>query len=141
LRALQPSPDDALAARLAEIAADDTDPDVRVLAIRILKQWDARGTVASLRRGLDDSVPAVQQETVKALVALGDREVSATVLQRIAQAQPDERVAALRLASLVPSQSAALDAVGPYLDDPNPEVRIAAAAAVLILTPADEPKQ
>jgi HEAT repeat protein len=140
LRALQPNPDDTVAARLAVVAADDTDPDVRVLAIRTLKQWNARSTVASLRRGLTDSVAAVQQETVKALVALGDREVSATVLERVAQAPPEERVAALRLASLVPSQPAALDAVSPYLDDPNPEVRVAAAAALLILTPA-EPKQ
>jgi hypothetical protein len=130
LRALRPRPDDALAARLAVVATDDEDPDVRILAIRTLQQWNARGAVASLRRGLSDAVAAVQQEIVRALVALGDRDVSATVLQRVAQAPREDRVAALRLASLVPLEPAALDAVGPYLADPDPEVRVAAAAAV-----------
>jgi hypothetical protein len=139
LRALRPHADDTTAARLAVVAADDADPDVRILAIRTLQQWNARSAVASLRRGLDDAVPAVQLETVRALVALGDSDVSATVLQRVAQAAPADRVAALRLASLVPLEPTALEALGPYLADPDPEVRVAAAVAVLTLTQPEVP--
>lgn len=135
LRALQPRRDDALVTRLAILATADADPDIRVLAIRTLAQWGAGGAVASLRRAVDDPVAAVQQEAVRALVALGDDEVAALVRERLAHGAPETRVASLRLARLVPAPEL-LDAIGPYLADPDPEVRVAAAAAVLAITRA-----
>lgn len=136
LRALRPRPETSLVPRLVMLATEDGDPDVRVLAIRTLADWQARDSVPSLRATLDDPVKAVQQETVRALVALGDPDIAATVRRRIAEAGPESRAAALRLAALVP-RTELLDDVGAYLGDPEPEVRVAAAAAVLsILRPA-----
>lgn len=138
LRALQPRPDETLVVRLAILATNDDDPDIRVLAIRSLQRWAMPDAVPPLRRGLNDPVPAVQQETVKALAALGDPELPAAVRQRIVEASPETRIAALRLAALVP-QPEMLDTVGPFLADANPEVRVAAAAAVLAIVQKAEP--
>ncbi|MEO8601708.1 MAG: HEAT repeat domain-containing protein [bacterium] len=133
LRALRPHSDETLVARVSILATSDSDPDIRVLAVRILQQWSARGAIAPLRRGLRDPVPAVQQETVRALVALGDSELTAMIRQRIETAPPEERVAVLRLASLVPRREL-LVAIGPFLGDADVEVRVAAAGAVIAIT-------
>ncbi|MDX2169314.1 MAG: HEAT repeat domain-containing protein [Deltaproteobacteria bacterium] len=138
LRALAPRADAALVPRLLVLAGEDRDPDLRVLAIRTLRAWQATGAVPTLRHAVDDPAPSVQQEAVLALVALGDRSAVGIVRRRLKTARSDERVVALRLAALIPRREL-LPAVAPMLGDPDPEVRAAAARAVLLVTDAEAP--
>lgn len=133
LRALRDAEQrEALVGRVAVLAGEDPDPDVRVVAVRTLREWNAFEAMPTLRRAVDDPVPAVRQEAVTALVRLGDAQVSDLVRARLAGAAPEDRARALRLAGLVPSRDL-LPVVSPFLSDGDPEVRSAAAAAILAI--------
>jgi HEAT repeat protein len=126
----------ALQERIAVMATDDPDPDIRIVAIRTLRDWRALDTLPHLRRAVGDKAPAVREEAVMALVVLADPPVADIVQQRIAEASDGELVGALRLAGMVPSRNL-LSVASPYLSHTDPEVRIAAAAAILSITSAD----
>jgi HEAT repeat protein len=137
LRALHDAPRRAeLIPRVAVLVTDDPDPDVRVVAVHTLRDWYATGTLVALRRAVGDPAPVVRREAVAALVVFGDPELSNIVRQRLAEAPGEDRASALRLAGLVPSRTL-LPAIGPFLSDSDPEVRTAAAAAVLSITAAE----
>lgn len=140
LRALRALHDAAerneLIPRLAALATDDPDPDVRVVAVRTLRDWHARAALAPVRQAVADRSPAVCREAVITLVAFGDPTLSSAIRQRLAEVPPQERAHVLRLAGLVPAHSL-LPAIGPFLSDADPEVRAAAAAAVLGITSAE----
>ncbi len=126
----------ALEERIGALVTEDPDPDVRVVAVRTLRDWHAFGAIPRLREAVSDPAPAVRQEAVAALVLLGDPEIAALVRQRLAEVPPEERARTLRLAGRVPSRSL-LPVVSPFLSDSDPEVRSAAAAAVLTITGAE----
>lgn len=122
--------------RIGALVTDDPDPDVRVVAVRTLRDWHAFAAMPQLRRAVSDPAPAVRQEAVAALVLLGDPEVAALVRQRLAEVPPEERARTLRLAGMVPVRSL-LPVISPFLADSDPEVRSAAAAAVLRIATAE----
>jgi HEAT repeat protein len=132
LRALSPRPDPTLTPRLMLLATEDSDPDVRVLAIRTLRAWRASGAEPSLRHAVDDPSPAVAQEAVKALVALRDDAVVDLVRRRLASAPVEQRATALRLAGLA-ARPELLPDIAPYLADQDPDIRMGAARAVLLV--------
>ncbi len=134
LRALHDAEDrETLQERIATLTTDDPDPDVRIVAVRTLRDWGASGSLTSLRRAATEGTPAVRQEAVAALIVLGDPKLVDLVRQSLADAPPTERARAIRLAGMVPSPSL-LPMVIPFLSDADPEVRTAAAAAVLSIT-------
>ena len=121
---------DDLVPRLAALSTDDPDPDVRVAAVRTLRDWRATAALPHLRRAAGDRSPAVGREAVTTLVEFGDPTLSSIIRERLASAPAEQRSHVLRLAGLVPARSL-LPAVGPFLSDGDPEVRAAAAVAVL----------
>lgn len=121
---------DELIPRFAALATDDPDPDVRVAAVRTLRDWRAVAAMAEIRRAVSDRSPGVCREAVVTLVGFGDPLLSSVIRERLATAPAEQRAQVLRLAGLVPAHSL-LPAVGPFLSDGDPEVRAAAAAAVL----------
>jgi HEAT repeat protein len=126
--------DPTLVDRFDAVLTADPDPDLRVVAVRGLAQCGNPSAGPSLHRGLEDAVNAVREESVKALVQLGDPGVSAAVRRRIVEDSNAERRAfALRLAGHIPDPTLLNDVV-PFLADGNPEVRAAAAGAVLSIT-------
>lgn len=140
LRALRALHDAAerseLVPRVAALATDDADPDVRVVAVRTLRDWHAIAALAQVRQAVTDRSPAVAREAVLTLVSFGDPTLSGLVRQRLAEVPPEQRAHVLRLAGLVPAHSL-LPAIGPFLSDTDPEVRTTAAAAVLGITTAE----
>jgi hypothetical protein len=64
------------------------------------------------------------------LVVLGDQRVVGTLKKRLAEAPPQERTKAVRLAALVPDASL-IPSLGPLLGDGDPEVRAFTASAIL----------
>lgn len=126
----------AVEERIGALVTDDPDPDVRVVAVRTLRDWHAFDTIPQLRRAVEDPAPAVRQEAVTALVTLGDPEIATLVRQRLAEVPPQERARTLRLAGRVPSRGL-LPVISPFLADSDPEVRSAAAAAVLSIAGAE----
>jgi HEAT repeat protein len=130
--------DPTLVDRFDRVLTNDPDPDLRLFAVRALLECGTDSVIPLLHRGLDDKVDAVREESVKALVQLGDHGVRAVVRRRIAEdTAPDERAFALRLAGHIPDP-ALLNDVAPFLADPNPEVRAAAAGAVLSIAALTE---
>lgn len=126
--------DATLLDRFDKVLSSDPDPDLRMLAVRALFDCGTTSAVPLLHRGLDDAVDAVREESVKALVQLGDQGVQAVVRRRIAEdGAPEQRAFALRLAGHIPDPSL-LNDIAPWLADSNPEVRAAAAEAILTIT-------
>ncbi len=130
LRALASLDEDRPVDRVATVLTEDPDPDVRALAARALRVWNATQAIPSLRKALDDEADTVQQEAVKTLVALGDDGIADEIRHRLSETPPDQRASVMRLAALVPDPDLIPD-LGPGLADPDPDVRAVAAGAIL----------
>jgi hypothetical protein len=74
---------------------------------------------------------------VRALVRLRDPELVLLMRMRLTDPAPERRVQHLRLIGLIPDASLIGD-VGPFLADPEPEVRAFAAGAILSILEATE---
>lgn len=140
LRGLASINDPGLSEPLAKTLRDDPDPDIRALAARALARTGAKENLIALQEALDDPVAIVQEEAVRAMVALGDGELTARLRRRLAKAPPERRVSVLRLVALVPDRDLIPD-VGPLLADGDPEVRAFAAATVLQIMESSAARQ
>ncbi|HUI28450.1 MAG TPA: HEAT repeat domain-containing protein [Candidatus Kryptonia bacterium] len=141
LRGLTTLRDQALAERFREILSADSDPDLRAFAARGLAEMGGPEATAGLYRALDDPMSAVQEEVVRALVALHDPGIADVMRRRLADHPPELAVRVIRLAGLVPDRDLVRD-IGPFLADPNPEVRAYAAGSILsILEHTRPPKR
>jgi HEAT repeat protein len=132
LKGLTKLRDPSLADRFTEILSKDLDPDLRAFAVQALAQSGSPQAPAALYGGLDDPIPAVREEAVRALVSLRTPGLSAILRQRLAAAPSEERVRALRLVGLSADRELLRD-LGPYLADADPEVRAYAAGAILAI--------
>jgi HEAT repeat protein len=131
--------DPTLVDRFDAVLTADPDPDLRLIAVRGLLSCGTPSVGPVLHRGLDDAVNAVREESVKALVQLGDQSVSAVIRRRILDDNSaDRRAFALQLAGHIPDPTLLNDIV-PFLADGSPEVRAAAAGAVLSITARPAP--
>jgi HEAT repeat protein len=130
LRGLERLKDPATISRLGTVLANDDDPEIRALAARTLGSIGSRLAIAVLKPALDDANELVREETVAALVRLGDETIPAVVIERLAGAAPGDRVGVIHLAGLVPDPRV-VAALGPLLGDGDPEVRAFAAGAIL----------
>jgi HEAT repeat protein len=122
--------DRTLTERFGTLLQNDPDPDLRALAARALGTTGAPKALPMLHRALDDASGAVQDEAVRAMVALHDPDVSSIMRRRLADNPSERRVQTLRTAGLVPDPDL-IAALGPYLGDGDSEVRAFAAAAIL----------
>lgn len=122
--------DPALAPRFAEILAHDSDPDLRIFAVRALAETGSPEAPAALYGALEDNVGAVCEEVVQALVALRSPGLIEVVRRILAEAPPEKRARAIRMAGLTRNPGLIED-LGPHLADGDPEVRAVAAAAIL----------
>lgn len=110
--------------------ADDRDPDLRALAAGALGATGGEDARAALRRGLTDPHPVVQAAVVEALAASGDHEVGFEVLGRVQGVPPPEACRLLGLVALVPDREL-IPRLAELLSSPAPDIRVAAAAAIL----------
>jgi HEAT repeat protein len=132
LRGLEKLKDRTVVARLGTVLSADSDPELRALAARVLGETHSAQAIAVLLVGLDDDSVLVQEETVRALVALGYRDLSRVLRERLANGAPKDRIRAVRLIALVPDPGLS-DVLAPLLGDGDPELRAYAAAAVVAI--------
>ncbi len=130
LRALSGFRDADLVPLFATVLGEDDDPELRAFAARALGASRSPSAIAPLTTGLEDKMAVVQEESVRALVELGDKNVGALLRQRLEDVSPGDRARVIRLLSLVPDPRLAM-ALAPYLGNDDAEVRAAAAAAIL----------
>jgi hypothetical protein len=135
LHALEPMHDPSLAEAFTRRLRTDPDEDLRALAARALAATAAPAAAATLQAALQDSSAMVRAEVVRGLVRLGSPAAKALVEQRLATARPERLAEEIRLAALVPDP--ALTArLARYLEDPEPQVQLSAAAAILSIVNA-----
>ncbi len=124
---------DASTARDEVIARlNDPDPEVQVEAIAALRRLvsDPQVLVEHVRPLLEDPEPAVRAESAVTLLKLGPQPAALETLRQMAQADDlDARVEALN-AFADWGDGSAVGSVEAALDDPQPAVRRAAAAAL-----------
>jgi HEAT repeat protein len=132
LRGLERLRDVTTISRLGTVLVSDDDPEIRAFAARTLGAMASRQAIAVLKPGLDDANDLVREESVTALVTLGDETIAEVMRERLAAASPVQRVQAIRLARLVPDPSI-VAALAPLLGDDDPEVRTSAAGAILAI--------
>lgn len=136
LRALQKLAqlDDPRAAPpLRRILRSDPDPNLRAHAARGLARHDDERTRVALRGALREDVsPLVREECVRSLAALNDPDLPLILADEARAATGRERLVVIRQirASGRPSL---ISSLASWLEDGDPEVRTAAAAAVLVL--------
>lgn len=121
-----------LAERFTAVLKSDPDPDLRTFAVRALEQTGSPQIPAGLFGALEDGVPAVQEEAVRALVRAKSPGLTPILRRRLADVPREDRVAAIRLASFSDDPTLLPD-LGPFLADPDPDVRAYAAAAILAI--------
>ena len=130
LRALLTLSDPNLAARFVEVLEMDPDPDLRALAARGLIPPCAPESRAVLRRAVATGHPVVQTAATRALVASGDLGIGIELLERARGARGAERRRLFGLVALVPDPDL-VPLLGKQLEDPDQELRVSAAAAIL----------
>jgi len=142
LDALAPLRDPALGEAFARRVQNDPDEDLRALAARALAATAAPTATSVLIAALHDASPLVRTEAVRGLVTLRDPVVTALVEQRLTAATPDRLIDEIRLAAHVPDVGLA-GKLAPYLEHADPQVRMAAAAAIVTIAnsaPATQPR-
>ncbi len=132
LKGLSTLKDPSLAPRFAEILANESDPDLRVFAVRALAETGSPLAPAALYGALNDDVPAVSEESVQALVALKSPGVTGVLRRMLGAATPEDRVRVIRIASFARKPELIAD-LGPFIGDSDPEVRAYAAGAILAI--------
>jgi cellulose synthase operon protein C len=116
---------------------ESRDRSVRTLAVERLAELEDEPSLALLRGVLDDPDPALRQAGARVLVARGDRQGLAVVIDWIATGYATDRAAGLEALRLLPTLPAsARAAVERALADPEPNVRLAA-IEVLSRAPAE----
>ena len=136
LKALETLSDKSLSPRLIEVLEHDPDPDLQALAARSLGNIGALDAREALHRAVTTGHPVVQTAATRALVAIGDLGVGRLLLERARVAGGSERRRLFGLVALVPDADL-VPSLTALLEDPDREVRVAAAAAILnIVGPA-----
>jgi cellulose synthase operon protein C len=113
-----------------EVAARDLesrDRSVRTRAVELLAELQGEPARALLRGVLDDPDPSLRQAGARILVATGDRQGLAVVIDWVATGFAADRVAGLEALRLLPAlPPTARTAVERALSDPEPNVRLSA---------------
>ncbi len=115
---------------LVKIMTDDPDPDLQVAAARALGAIGDIKASISLFGAIDNKFPAVREQAVLALIAIGDQDLGQHLIDRLRKGLFPGEVEILRLMALVPDPSM-VSVIEPYLMDSDPAKRTLAAAAIL----------
>lgn len=115
---------------LTSMLERDADPDLRALAAKALGATGGQDARSALRRALDDPHPAVKMAAVIGLVQSGDTEVGFDLLSHARKTEKGEACRLLGLVGRVPNREL-IAGLAELLSSETPEVRIAAAAAIL----------
>lgn len=130
LKALQTLSDRSLSPRLVGVLEDDPDPDLQALAARGLGLMGAADAREALYGAVAKGHPVVQTAAIRALVAIGELGAGRLLLERARTAVGSERRRLFGLVALVPD-AGLVPPLLELMEDPDEEVRVAAAAAVL----------
>ena len=112
--------------------ASDEDVRVRRAAVEILGDLPDREAASALRIACRDLDTTVRATAIRSLARVGDADAASVVLEALTDAEPTVRLAAIRTAdTLIPGSPAMTGPVRRLLEDPDAEVRTAAAAIIL----------
>lgn len=128
--ALASQKDPGVVPLMASMLEKDADPDLRALAAKALGATGGQDARSALRRALDDPHPVVHMAAVMGLVESGDTEVGFDLLSHARKTGKGEACRLLGLVGRVPNREL-IAGLAELLSSETPEVRIAAAAAIL----------
>ena len=118
------------ASDIVEILKDDPDPDLRVVAAKTLGSIGYLRVAPALYKAIEDSVPALGEEAVRALVAMNDPDVAEFLGDRLKNGGDPAPIPLLRMIALVPDRSV-IEILAPYVESDDSMTRSFAAAAIL----------
>lgn len=121
--------DDDTVPNLVTIMDDDPDPDLRAAAARAL--GDIGDTQASIHlyEAIKSPFHPVRKFAVMSLLTIGDEGVGTYLVGRLQEIDNPGELEILRLLALIPDPTL-IEAISPYLEHSNDDVRTQAAAAI-----------
>jgi HEAT repeat protein len=121
--------DEGTTAEVVEILVGDPDPDLREVAARTLGAIGNPAASGPLFGALDSDNPAVREQAVLSLVAIGESGLGEMLLERLQAGEEPGEVNLLRMLALIPDPSL-VPSIEPYLAHDNEEVQTSAAATI-----------
>ena len=120
---------------LLERLAIESDPDVRIVMVEVLRQADDDSARAGLVLGAQDTSTAVRTATMRTAAYVGQRvDLDSLVLTAMADESSEVRAAAARTGGYLKLTSA-WDVLVPQLEDADDEVRLQALRALERIDP------
>ncbi len=118
------------ASDIVEILKDDPDPDLRVVAAKTLGSIGDLRAAPALYKAIEDLLPALGEEAVRALLAMNDPDVAEFLGDRLENGGDPAPIPLLRMIALVPDRSV-IEILVPYVESDDSMTRSFAAAAIL----------
>jgi HEAT repeat protein len=132
LLGLEQLADEGTVNEVVEILRNDPDPDVREVAARTLGVIGSDLAHDALIEALDSDHPALREQAVLSLVAIGDGELGELLLERLDATEFPGEVNLLRMLALIPDP-ALVPRIKPFVHHSSEEVETSAAAAILTI--------
>jgi len=121
--------DDDIVPNLVTIMDDDPDPDLRAAAARALGEIGDTQASIHLYEAIKSPFPPVRKYAVMSLLTIDDEGVGTYLVGRLQELDYPGELEILRLLALIPDPTL-IEAISPYLEHANDDVRTQAAAAV-----------
>jgi len=114
---------------LVTIMNDDPDPDLRAAAARALGEIGDPQASIHLYEAIESPFPPVRKFAVISLLTIGDESVGTYLVGELREGQDPGELEILKLLALIPDPTL-IEAISPYLEHSDNDVRTQAAAAV-----------